>query len=193
MFEIRKVLGEIPILASEQRLLDEAEAADESKGTNESAPEQPKAITTTKVLADGTYATETVYTSNAATARLELVRAAAKPPLRSLILGGDFFTGSVLAATVTKLVLRYAEEVADDQAVNSLRAEVSIHACLTVLIAPGNPHHDLYRPRRSIEICRGSHRRGLSRENHELCRDAGAVVRVPSAQRHFPARQSSRI
>lgn len=120
MFEIRKVIGEIPILGSEQRLLDEAEAADESEKPEK--PEQPKAVSTTRVLADGTYATETVYTSTAAAARLEQVRAAAKPPLRALILGGDFFTGSVLAATLTKLVLRYAETQSGDS-VNSIRAE----------------------------------------------------------------------
>jgi len=118
---MRKVLGEIPILASEQRLLDEAEAADQT--SPEQQPEQPKATTTTRVLADGTYATETVYSSAAATARLELVRAAAKPPLRALILGGDFFTGSVLASTLTKLVLRYSETQSDSQDVNALRAE----------------------------------------------------------------------
>jgi coatomer subunit beta len=102
-------------------LLDEAEAADE--GEKEKQPEQSKPVTTTRVLADGTYATETVYTSGAAAARLEQVRAAAKPPLRALILGGDFFTASVLAATLTKLVLRYAGVQSDSQAVNTARAE----------------------------------------------------------------------
>ncbi|WRT69654.1 uncharacterized protein IL334_006644 [Kwoniella shivajii] len=118
--EIRKVLGEIPILASEQRLLDEAEAADENAPEKEEAP---KPVTTTRVLADGTYATETVYTSTAQAARLEQVRAATKPPLRALILGGDFFTASVLAATLTKLVLRFSEVQSDSQAINTLRAE----------------------------------------------------------------------
>ncbi|WVW86977.1 hypothetical protein I302_109033 [Kwoniella bestiolae CBS 10118] len=118
--EIRKVLGEIPILASEQRLLDEAEAADENTTEKEEAP---KAVTTTRVLADGTYATETVYTSTAQAARLEQVRAATKPPLRALILGGDFFTASVLAATLTKLVLRFSEGQSDSQSINTLRAE----------------------------------------------------------------------
>ncbi|KAK1923557.1 ER to Golgi transport-related protein [Papiliotrema laurentii] len=121
MFEIRKVLGEIPILASEQRLLDEAEAADENAIDKQA--EQPKAITTTRVLADGTYATETVFSSAADAARLEKVRSASKPPLRALILGGDFFTGSVLAATLTKLVLRFAESASDDSSINSVRAE----------------------------------------------------------------------
>jgi coatomer subunit beta len=113
----------VPSKANGQRLLDEAEAADETTSTSPEKTEQPKATTTTRVLADGTYATETVYSSTAANARLEQVRAAAKPPLRALILGGDFFTGSVLASTLTKLVLRYSETQSDSQDVNSLRAE----------------------------------------------------------------------
>lgn len=121
VFELRKVIGEVPILASEQRLLDEAEAADEAEGVKD--PEQPKAVTTTRVLADGTYATETVYTSTAAAARLEQVRSAAKPPLRALILGGDYFTATVLASTLTKLVLRYSELRAEQAILNQLRAE----------------------------------------------------------------------
>ena len=74
------------------------------------------------MLADGTYATETVYSSS--NAKLEAVKAAAKPPLRSLILGGDFYTASVLAATLTKLTLRFAEMSQDARAINQLRAEV---------------------------------------------------------------------
>ena len=75
--ELRKVLGEIPILASEQRLLDEAGAEDEEK-----KDEIKTETTKPRVLADGTYATETAFTS-VASARLEAVKAAAKPPLRS--------------------------------------------------------------------------------------------------------------
>lgn len=116
--ELRKVLGEIPILASEQKLLDEAGAEDEEK-----KDEVKTESTKPKVLADGTYATETAFTS-VSNARLEAIKAAAKPPLRTLILGGDFFTGSVLSSTVTKLVLRHSELSDDQKATNALRAEV---------------------------------------------------------------------
>ncbi|KAF8971859.1 coatomer protein [Flammula alnicola] len=121
MREIRKVLGEIPILASEQRLLDEA------GGDVEEDEEKPKVEGggRPKVLADGTYATESAYTSTTA-ARLEAVKTAAKPPLRTLILGGDFFTGAVLAAALTKLVLRFAEASQDSVASNTLRAEAML-------------------------------------------------------------------
>lgn len=44
--------------------------------------------------------------------------------LIALILGGDYYTGSVLASTLTKIVLRYAELSQDVRAVNELRAEV---------------------------------------------------------------------
>jgi coatomer subunit beta len=65
-----------------------------------------------------------VYTSSVAQARLEQVKAAAKPPLRALVLSGDFYTGSVLATTLTKLVLRYSEIESDVQRVNAMKAEV---------------------------------------------------------------------
>jgi len=80
MREIRKILGEIPILASEQRLLDEASNGDDEAG--EDKEKEKAASSRPKVLADGTYATETAFSSSA-TARLEALKAASKPPLRS--------------------------------------------------------------------------------------------------------------
>ncbi|KAJ7221746.1 coatomer protein [Mycena pura] len=117
MQEIRKVLGEIPILASEQKLLDEAAGGQEDP----SSPKVEKVETggKPKVLADGTYATETAYSAT----KLEAVRAASKPPLRTLLLGGDFFTGAVLASALTKLLLRFDEKAEDKAASNMLRAE----------------------------------------------------------------------
>ncbi|KAK4047766.1 coatomer subunit beta [Microbotryomycetes sp. JL221] len=126
MQQIRKVLGEVPILASEQRLLDEAESAAaaeaEAAAGGDKAVVDNKPKTTTRVLADGTYATETVF-SQPTSASLETVLAAAKPPLRALILGGDFYTASVLASTLTKMVMRFNELSSDTQAVNAFRAE----------------------------------------------------------------------
>lgn len=77
--EVRKVIGEIPILAAEQRLLDETSVEEEEK----EGDEKKESVTTRpKVLADGTYATETAYSSTTS-ARLEAVKSASKPPLRS--------------------------------------------------------------------------------------------------------------
>ncbi|VDB90223.1 unnamed protein product [Peniophora sp. CBMAI 1063] len=103
---LRRSIGEVPILASEQRALEEAGGdAEDGEATKEAAPAPTGGKP--RVLADGTYATETAF-SSAPAARLETVKAANKPPLRSLILGGDFYTGTVLASMLTKLVLRYA-------------------------------------------------------------------------------------
>lgn len=106
-----------------QRLLDEAEAADDQPVDKK--PEEEATVTKTRVLADGTYATETVYTSAAAQARLDQVKAAAKPPLRALILGGDFYTSTVLASTLTKLVLRFGDLSGDSKETHAMKAEVS--------------------------------------------------------------------
>ncbi|KIJ10292.1 hypothetical protein PAXINDRAFT_164290 [Paxillus involutus ATCC 200175] len=103
MVEVRGVLGEIPILAAEIREM-----------VRGGRP---------RVLADGTYATETAYTSSAPVHR---EASKAKPPLRALILGGDFFTGSVLAAALTKFVLRYDEQTSDRASANALRAEAML-------------------------------------------------------------------
>jgi coatomer subunit beta len=79
------------------------------------------------VLADGTYATETALTSKSSTAaKLEAVKAAQKPPLRQLILDGDYYLATVLAATLTKLVMRYSEVSSDAARTNALRAEAML-------------------------------------------------------------------
>jgi coatomer subunit beta len=126
---IRASLGEIPILASEQRLLDkdegegeDAEQKDQVNGHSKTAPTGSR-----RVLADGTYATETALTSQSAVAaRLEAVKAAQKPPLRALILDGDFYLSTVLSSTLTKLVMRHHEISSDTARTNALRAEAML-------------------------------------------------------------------
>ncbi|KAG8800344.1 coatomer subunit beta, partial [Serendipita sp. 400] len=117
--QIRKVIGEIPILAAEQRLLDAA--------GGDVQPEEPLVKTggAPKVLEDGTYAAETAL-SSAAAARLEAVKKASKPPLRALLLNGDFYTGSVLASTLSKLILRYNQSGANAKKAHAIRAEAML-------------------------------------------------------------------
>lgn len=124
---IRASLGEIPIVASEQRLL---EAQDDDEKTEEqvngsSKPAAPSG--SRRVLADGTYATETALTSQStATAKLEAVKAASKPPLRQLILDGDYYLATVLSSTLVKLVMRHSDISADKARGNALRAEAML-------------------------------------------------------------------
>lgn len=128
---IRVSLGEIPILASEQRLLDEATDGHEEKEpehVNGNGATKPSAPTgSRRVLADGTYATESALTSQSAVAaKLEAVKAAQKPPLRQLILDGDYFLATVLSSTLTKLVMRHSEISPDTARTNALRAEAML-------------------------------------------------------------------
>ncbi|KAI0509306.1 Coatomer, beta subunit [Xylaria bambusicola] len=126
--KIRASLGEIPILASEQRLLDNVEGQNEQEQeqvNGHSKPAQPSG--SRRVLADGTYATETALTSASTTAaRLEAVKAAQKPPLRALILEGDYYLATVLSATLTKLVMRHSEISSDKARTNALKAEAML-------------------------------------------------------------------
>ncbi|KAK3688329.1 adaptin N terminal region-domain-containing protein [Podospora appendiculata] len=125
---IRSSLGEIPILASEQRLLDHVDNEDEHKDQDQVNGHSRTAPTgSRKVLADGTYATETALTSqSSAAAKLEAVKASQKPPLRQLILDGDYYLATVLSATLTKLVMRHSEISKEAARTNALRAEAML-------------------------------------------------------------------
>jgi coatomer subunit beta len=59
-------------------------------------------------------------------AKLEAVKAAQKPPLRQLILDGDYYLASVLSSTLTKLVMRHSEISPDKARTNALRAEAML-------------------------------------------------------------------
>jgi coatomer subunit beta len=118
--KIRESLGELPLLASEQRQVEEAQA----KADTGDAP--AASTSSRRILPDGTYATESAL-STAKTSHVDsIVKSGNKPPLRSLLLNGDFFLGTVLASTVTKLALRYASVGTDARAKNSLRAEAML-------------------------------------------------------------------
>ncbi|KZV81160.1 Coatomer, beta subunit [Exidia glandulosa HHB12029] len=124
--KVRAVLGEVPILAAEQRALEESGTADESAAEGSSKPKGG----TTKVLADGTYVTETAYSAAPTTGLGK--DTSGKPPLRALLLGGDFYTGAVLAATLAKLVLRHRALSSAGQTHNALRAEAMLIMTSTV-------------------------------------------------------------
>ncbi|KAJ3110439.1 coatomer subunit beta [Phlyctochytrium bullatum] len=122
---IKDVLGEIPILASEQRLLEEANAEQEETDTAAADKAKP-APTQRRVLADGTYATESAF-SSVGKEKLDAVKAAPKPPLRALILNGDYFVCAAIASCLTKLVLRYSEmPAAIPDKLNEMRCEAML-------------------------------------------------------------------
>ncbi|RKO85232.1 adaptin N terminal region-domain-containing protein [Blyttiomyces helicus] len=122
--KIRDALGEIPILASEQRALEEA-LSDQPAEAAAPTPSPATSAPSRRILADGTYASESAFSSKAVVSPTR-TDAATKPPLRALILNGDYFLGSVLATSLTKMVLRYAELSVDSVKTNTLKSEVML-------------------------------------------------------------------
>lgn len=92
---IQQALGEVPIVEIEQKKL----VAENESEQQQNGPTQ--AQTATKITSDGTYATQSAF-SVAAVSKKEN-----RPPLRQYLMDGDFFIGTTLAATLTKLVLKY--------------------------------------------------------------------------------------
>ncbi|KAF2401095.1 Coatomer, beta subunit [Trichodelitschia bisporula] len=136
---IRSSLGEIPILTSEQRALEEIQNKDGAEVEQVNGHAKAAHTGSTKVLADGTYATESALTSQASEkSRLEAVKAASKPPLRQLILEGDYYLATVLSSTLTKLVMRHAEISKDEKRTNALRAEAML--IMISIIRVGQSH-----------------------------------------------------
>jgi coatomer subunit beta len=85
--------GEPPFLANKK---ENGEKSDELVA--------PKIVTKNVVLADGTYATQTVYSES------KKAIADSVPMLRKLLIAGDVFLGEVLASSLTKLCLRATDE-----------------------------------------------------------------------------------
>lgn len=123
--EIRASLGELPIVASEKRAQEEKANAENADSTKPA--EKTTTSPTRRVLADGTYATESAFSSsNVTTRNLKATGQNDRPPLRNLIMSGDYFLGSVLATSLTKLILRASKCAPSVERLNALRAEAML-------------------------------------------------------------------
>ena len=78
----------------------EEENAENAENTE--AAEKPKK-STQRVTADGTYITQSALVTSSKK------EDTSQPPLRGFLLDGEFFIGSVLATTLTKLGLKFAK------------------------------------------------------------------------------------
>lgn len=110
---IKASIGELPIISSERRASDEEEAEEVKESGAKKGP---------KVLADGTYATESAFDSGAKTPKTTT----ATTVLRSFILSGDFYLASVLASTLVKLILRLNKISERKDLLNALKAEAML-------------------------------------------------------------------
>lgn len=97
---IQQTLGEVPIVEIEQKKLS-ADNNTEGDTQNGPAAGAPTVTSSTKITSDGTYATQSAFSAPAAAKKEN------RPPLRQYLMDGEFFIGTTLAATLTKLVLKY--------------------------------------------------------------------------------------
>ncbi|GLI63658.1 hypothetical protein VaNZ11_006695 [Volvox africanus] len=116
---LKEALGTVPFLTD---ATEREEAATASSNAIATPP-----VTSSKrpaVLADGTYATQSAVAEVSSAGGATASGNAAGPNLRSLLLGGDFFLGGVIAGTFVKLLLRLSvlKDVPASQ-LNTLYAE----------------------------------------------------------------------
>ncbi|NWX76039.1 COPB protein, partial [Alca torda] len=112
MTEVRRSLGEIPIVESEIK-----------KETGELKPEEEVSVGPAQKLVTemGTYATQSALSSSRPAKKEE-----DRPPLRGFLLDGDFFVAASLATTLTKIALRYVSLVQEKKKQNSFIAEAML-------------------------------------------------------------------
>eukprot|EP00271_Cylindrocystis_brebissonii_P013153 TRINITY_DN32762_c0_g1_i1.p1 TRINITY_DN32762_c0_g1~~TRINITY_DN32762_c0_g1_i1.p1 ORF type:complete len:955 (-),score=201.96 TRINITY_DN32762_c0_g1_i1:1049-3913(-) len=124
---IKQSLGELPFYVA----VEEAPDADvKQAGASPGMTAVPLPVAASKrpaVLADGTYATQSAAVESAVTVPSVIAGAAASANLRALLLTGDFFLGSVVATTLTKLVLRLEKVHQDPVTVNATSVEVMLY------------------------------------------------------------------
>ncbi|KAL7992159.1 hypothetical protein Chor_016415 [Crotalus horridus] len=112
MTEVRRSLGEIPIVESEIK-----------KEAGELKPEEEITVGPVQKLVTemGTYATQSALSSSRPAKKEE-----ERPPLRGFLLDGDFFVAASLATTLTKIALRYVTLVQEKKKQNSFVAEAML-------------------------------------------------------------------
>jgi len=118
MKEIKDGLGEVPIVDDELR-----RAAKDKEGEEEEEKKEVSSAPKKMVTADGTYATQSVFVAKSAGGDLAGEQ---RPPLRSYLMKGDFFIGSAIGSTLTKLALRFLDVESDINQQNKFCAEAML-------------------------------------------------------------------
>jgi len=122
MSNVRQSLGEIPMVDDEMRRA--AGETNEGESSNSGSPSHQANMAPSSVClvtADGTYATQSVFSATVTTAKKE-----ERPPLRKYLMEGDFFIGASIATTLTKLALRFVQLSTSMQLQNQFCAEAML-------------------------------------------------------------------
>ncbi len=114
MSVIKGSIGEIPIVGSELRKLEDGIEKEESVTVTSATPAK-------LVTADGSYATQ-----SALSVSTKIEKTVNVPALRSYLLNGEFFIGTALANCLVKLALRFKQVVGVGKLTNAFLAESMI-------------------------------------------------------------------
>ncbi|XP_016341253.1 coatomer subunit beta-like [Sinocyclocheilus anshuiensis] len=112
MTEVRRSLGEIPIVENELK----KEAGEVKPEEEVTAAPAPKLVTEM-----GTYVTQSALSTSRPSKKEE-----DRPPLRGFLMNGDFYVAASLATTLTKVALRYVALAEDKKRQNSFVAEAML-------------------------------------------------------------------
>lgn len=118
---IKLSIGELPILATEKN----ASISNEQKEDQEDG-EKVAVSTKPRVLADGTYATETAYDDEQAAKDARDKSTSKGTLLRSFILSGEFYLATGLSSTLVKLIFRLNKISERKDLLNALKAEAML-------------------------------------------------------------------
>ncbi|GME84530.1 unnamed protein product [Ambrosiozyma monospora] len=129
---IRSNIGKVPILANETKSEEGDKDATEGTAKSSGAPSSGP-----KILADGTYATESALEQVPLTPKTPTSLSASKNPLRTLILEGDYHLAVVLSSTLVKLILRLSTLTTKTGLINALKAEAML-IMVSILRATSN-------------------------------------------------------
>lgn len=122
---IRKSFGDVPIRSDAEIEEEEQEQEEESTENGGDTSQVNGTVSKTKsqprVLADGTYASESAITAKPVKSKKE--SGVGAHPLRTFLFDGQWFVMAVLAGTLVKLALRYCQKTNDVAHKNALKAE----------------------------------------------------------------------
>jgi coatomer subunit beta len=127
---LKESLGPTPFFkkASAERADPEDEGAGEAGAASSPMKSRPGTnAARPAVLADGTYATQTAAADQTMETGAGGGAGGSLPNLRALVLGGDFFLGSVTATTLTKLALRFFSVSSSPSDARRLQAETMLY------------------------------------------------------------------
>jgi coatomer subunit beta len=127
---LKESLGPTPFFkkASAERADPEDEGAGEAGAASSPTKSRPGTnAARPAVLADGTYATQTAAADQTMETGAGGGAGGSLPNLRALVLGGDFFLGSVTATTLTKLALRFFSVSSSPSDARRLQAETMLY------------------------------------------------------------------